>query len=148
VLDLAEMLNDMGARIEGAGTPAITIEGVAELKGTIHRIIPDRIEAGTFLIAAAITNGDLEIDGSNPAHLASIIQKLRDTGVKIECGPDRMTVLTNGKLQPTDVATKEYPGFATDMQAQYMALMTQAEGTSVITENIFENRFMHASELT
>jgi UDP-N-acetylglucosamine 1-carboxyvinyltransferase len=147
VLDLAEMLNDMGARIEGAGTPAITIEGVAELKGTIHRIIPDRIEAGTFLIAAAITNGNLEIADSNPAHLASIIQKLRDTGVKIESGPDRMTVLTNGNLQPAEVATKEYPGFATDMQAQYMALMTQAEGASVITENIFENRFMHASEL-
>jgi len=148
VLDLAEMLKDMGARIQGAGTPAITIEGVAELKGTIHRIIPDRIEAGTFLIAGAITNGNLEIAHSNPAHLVSLIQKLRDTGVKIESGSDRMTVLGNGELKPTEVTTKEYPGFATDMQAQYMALMTQAAGTSIITENIFENRFMHASELT
>jgi UDP-N-acetylglucosamine 1-carboxyvinyltransferase len=147
VADLAQMLNDMGARIKGAGTPAIEIEGVAELKGTSHRIIPDRIEAGTFLIAAAITNGNLEIAHSNPAHLGSIVQKLRDAGVKIETGSDRMTVSSNGDLRAADVVTKEYPGFATDMQAQYMALMTQAAGTSVITENIFENRFMHASEL-
>ena len=147
VVDLAQMLNDMGARITGAGTPAIVIEGVSELKGTSHRIIPDRIEAGTFLIAGAITNGNLEIAHSNPAHLGSIIQKLRDAGVKIETGSERMNVSSNGDLRAADIATKEYPGFATDMQAQYMALMTQAAGTSVITENIFENRFMHASEL-
>src|SRR5262249_19687124 len=121
VVDLAQMLNDMGARITGAGTPAIVIEGVSELKGTSHRIIPDRIEAGTFLIAGAITNGNLEIAHSNPAHLGSIIQKLRDAGVKIETGSERMNVSSNGDLRAADVATKEYPGFATDMQAQYMA---------------------------
>jgi UDP-N-acetylglucosamine 1-carboxyvinyltransferase len=147
VADLAEMLNAMGARIEGAGTPAITIEGVRELHGATHRIIPDRIEAGTFLIAGAITNGNLDILDSNPAHLGSIIQKLRDAGVKIEVAPGRMAVRENGDLRAADVVTKEYPGFATDMQAQYMALMTQAAGVSVITEDIFENRFMHASEL-
>ncbi|PYS43114.1 MAG: UDP-N-acetylglucosamine 1-carboxyvinyltransferase [Acidobacteria bacterium] len=145
--DLAEMLNEMGAHIKGAGTPEITIEGVRELNGTTHRIIPDRIETGTFLIAGAITNGDLEIVDSEPAHLGSIIQKLRDTGAQIETGAGRMRVRGNGDLWAADVVTKEYPGFATDMQAQYMALMTQAVGTSVITEDIFENRFMHASEL-
>jgi UDP-N-acetylglucosamine 1-carboxyvinyltransferase len=147
VVDLAEMLNKMGARIKGAGTPTITVEGVRELYGTTHRIIPDRIEAGTFLIAGAITNGELEIVDSEPAHLGSIIQKLRDTGVRIDTESGRMTVRGNGDLQAGDAVTKEYPGFATDMQAQYMALMTQAAGTSVITEDIFENRFMHASEL-
>jgi UDP-N-acetylglucosamine 1-carboxyvinyltransferase len=141
------MLNTMGARIEGAGTPTITIQGVTELGGTTHRIIPDRIETGTFLIAGAITSGHLEIIDSNPGHMASVIQKLRDAGVKIDVGPGRMTVRGDGELRASDVVTKEYPGFATDMQAQYMALMTQASGTSVITENIFENRFMHASEL-
>jgi UDP-N-acetylglucosamine 1-carboxyvinyltransferase len=147
VVDLAQMLNEMGAAIEGAGTQTITIVGVDGLKGTTHSVIPDRIEAGTFLIAGAITNGNLEIIHSNPAHLGSIIQKLRETGAKIETGSGRMTVLANGDLRAADVVTKEYPGFATDIQAQYMALMTQAVGTSVITENIFENRFMHASEL-
>jgi UDP-N-acetylglucosamine 1-carboxyvinyltransferase len=147
IVDLASMLTDMGARIKGAGTPTITIEGVKELKGTKHRIIPDRIEAGTFLIAGAMTNGNLEIIHINPAHMGSIIQKLRDTGVRLETGSASMTVKGNGQLRAADVATKEYPGFATDMQAQYMALMTQSVGTSVITENIFENRFMHASEL-
>ena len=147
VIDLAVMLNDMGAKIEGAGTPTIAIEGVHELKGTAHRIIPDRVEAGTFLIAGAITNGDLEIIDSTPAHLAAIIEKLREAGVNIETGAGRMAVRGSGNLRAADIVTKEYPGFATDMQAQYMALMTQAAGTSVITENIFENRFMHASEL-
>ncbi len=147
VVDLADLLNEMGARVAGAGTPTITVEGVRELKGTTHRIIPDRIEGGTFLIAGAITNGNLDIADSNPTHLASVIQKLRDTGVKIEIGSGRMTVRGTEDLRAADVVTKEYPGFATDMQAQYMALMTQAGGTSIITENIFENRFMHASEL-
>jgi UDP-N-acetylglucosamine 1-carboxyvinyltransferase len=147
VVDLAELLNKMGARISGAGTPTITIEGVPELKGTTHRIIPDRIEAGTFLVAGAITNGTLELVDSNPGHLTGVIEKLRETGVPIETAPGRITVRSNGQLRAADVVTKEYPGFATDMQAQYMALMTQASGTSVITENIFENRFMHASEL-
>src|SRR6516225_9502262 len=147
VVDLAEMLKDMGAQIEGAGTPTITIEGVRELKGTKHRVIPDRIESGTFLIAGAVTDGNLEITNCNPGHLASVVQKLRDAGVKIEVAADRMSIRQNGTMRSADVVTKEYPGFATDMQAQYMALMTQASGTCVITENIFENRFMHASEL-
>ena len=147
IVDLAEMLTDMGAKIHGAGTPTITIQGVAQLHGTSHRIIPDRIEAGTFLVAGAITRGELEIIDSSPAHLASVIEKLREAGVSIETGAGRMRVRGNVDLRAADVVTKEYPGFATDMQAQYMALMTQATGTSVITENIFENRFMHASEL-
>ena len=147
VVDLAEMLNDMGAKIEGAGTPTMTIEGVRELKGTTHHIIPDRIEAGTFLAAGAITNGELELLACNPVHLSSVVEKLRETGVHIETGLDRMKVRGSDTLHAADIITKEYPGFATDMQAQYMALMTQAAGTSVIHENIFENRFMHASEL-
>jgi UDP-N-acetylglucosamine 1-carboxyvinyltransferase len=152
IVDLAEMLNNMGARIEGAGTPTITVEGVKELKGTRHQIIPDRIEAGTFLAAGAITNGELELVNCNPIHLSSFIDKLCETGVHIETVPGptrfgRMKVRGSEDLRAADAVTKEYPGFATDMQAQYMALMTQATGTSVITENIFENRFMHASEL-
>jgi UDP-N-acetylglucosamine 1-carboxyvinyltransferase len=147
VADLAGMLNEMGAKVSGAGTPTITIDGVRELKGTTHRIIPDRIEAGTFLIAGAITNGELELLDCTSVHLSSFIEKLREAGVHIESAPNRMTVRGSENLHAADVVTKEYPGFATDMQAQYMALMTQAEGTSVITENIFENRFMHASEL-
>jgi UDP-N-acetylglucosamine 1-carboxyvinyltransferase len=147
VVDLADMLNSMGARVEGAGTPTITIRGVPELSGATHRVIPDRIECGTFLIAAAITNGQLTLTHCQPAHLASVIQKLGDAGVKIEGCADRITVRGVEDLRATDVVTKEFPGFATDMQAQYMTLMTQAVGVSVITENIFENRFMHASEL-
>ena len=147
IVDLAEMLKDMGARIQGAGTPTMTIHGVAELHGTRHRIIPDRIEAGTFLIAGAMTHGELELIDSNPGHLASVIEKLRETGVNIETGAGRVKILGNGNLKSADVVTSEYPGFATDMQAQYMALTTQTSGTSVIMENIFENRFMHASEL-
>jgi UDP-N-acetylglucosamine 1-carboxyvinyltransferase len=147
VTDLSEMLIGMGAKIRGAGSSTIDIEGVSELKGTTHRVIPDRIEAGTFLIAGAITNGEIEIVGSNPAHIGSVIEKLREAGVRIEVAGPRMLVSSNVDLRATEVVTKEYPGFATDMQAQYMALMTQAVGTSVITENIFENRFMHASEL-
>lgn len=146
VTDLGELLVKMGARIEGAGTPTITIDGVRELKGAAHRIIPDRIEAGTFLVAGAITNGELEILDANATHLSSIVDKLRDAGVNIESGKGRMKV-RGGELVVADVITKEYPGFATDMQAQYMALMTQAAGICVITEDIFENRFMHASEL-
>jgi UDP-N-acetylglucosamine 1-carboxyvinyltransferase len=147
IVDLAEMLKKMGARIQGVGTPTITIHGVQELHGTSHRIIPDRIEAGTFLVAGAMTHGELELIDSNPGHLASVIEKLRETGVNIETGAGRVKILGNGNLKSADVVTTEYPGFATDMQAQYMALTTQTTGTSVITENIFENRFMHASEL-
>ena len=147
VVDLAELLIKMGAKIEGAGTPTIVIEGVEKLHGARHRVIADRIEAGTFLIAGAITAGDLEITDCNPGHLVAVTEKLREAGVRIEIEGGRMHVRGGGTVVATDVITKEYPGFATDMQAQYLALMTQAAGISVITENIFENRFMHASEL-
>jgi UDP-N-acetylglucosamine 1-carboxyvinyltransferase len=147
VADLAALLRKMGAKIEGAGTPTINIEGVPSLHGASHTVIPDRIEAGTFLIAGAITGGQLDIAGCNPDHMTSVIEKLREAGVAIETEEGGMTVRANGRLRAADVVTREYPGFATDMQAQYMALMTQAQGTSVINETIFENRFMHASEL-
>jgi UDP-N-acetylglucosamine 1-carboxyvinyltransferase len=146
VLDLAELLNKMGARIEGAGTPTIRIQGVGELHGAAHTIIPDRIEAGTFLIAGALAGGELELTSVNPGHLQSTIEKLREAGVHVEA-TGSLSVKSNGGFTATDAVTREYPGFPTDMQAQYMVLMTQASGISVITENIFENRFMHASEL-
>ncbi len=147
VTDLAALLNAMGAKIEGAGTGTIKVKGVAKLHGAKHRINPDRIEAGTFLIAGAITGGDLNIDCCNPAHLGAVITRLEDCGVKLEVGKDNVRVHSGGSLTANDMSTEEYPGFPTDMQAQYMALMTQAEGTSVVTENIFENRFMHVGEL-
>jgi UDP-N-acetylglucosamine 1-carboxyvinyltransferase len=147
VHDLAEMLNSMGARVRGAGTPTITIDGVNELGGGVHTIIPDRIETATFLVAAAITRGKIELTHTDPSLLASPIEKLREAGVRIESTNDRITACGLEDPVGVDVETQEYPGFATDMQAQFMALMTQARGTSVITENIFENRFMHASEL-
>jgi UDP-N-acetylglucosamine 1-carboxyvinyltransferase len=147
VTDLAALLNAMGAKIEGAGTGTIKIKGVARLHGAKHRINPDRIEAGTFLIAGAITGGDLNVDCCNPAHLGAVIAKLEECGVKLEVGDDNVRVHSGGSLNANDMSTEEYPGFPTDMQAQYMALMTQAEGTAVIAENIFENRFMHVGEL-
>jgi UDP-N-acetylglucosamine 1-carboxyvinyltransferase len=147
VTDLAALLNAMGAKIEGAGSGTIKIKGVAKLHGAKHRINPDRIEAGTFLIAAAITGGDLNVDCCNPAHLGAVIAKLEECGVKLEIGKDNVRVHSGGSLTANDMSTEEYPGFPTDMQAQYMALMTQAEGTSVVAENIFENRFMHVGEL-
>jgi UDP-N-acetylglucosamine 1-carboxyvinyltransferase len=147
VTDLAELLVKMGAKISGAGTPTILIDGVEELHGASHAIIPDRIEAGTFIVAGAITEGDLEITHCNPEHLESVIEKLGEAGVSIQKGGTSIHVRGGANLTAADVVTKEYPAFATDMQAQYMALMTQANGTSIITENIFENRFMHASEL-
>jgi UDP-N-acetylglucosamine 1-carboxyvinyltransferase len=147
VTDLAALLNAMGAQIEGAGTSTIKIKGVAKLHGARHRINPDRIEAGTFLIAGAITGGDLNVDCCNPEHLGAVISKLEECGVKLEIGADNIRVHSGGNLKAADVTTEEYPGFPTDMQAQFMALLTQAEGTSVVTENIFENRFMHVSEL-
>ncbi|HXS13802.1 MAG TPA: UDP-N-acetylglucosamine 1-carboxyvinyltransferase [Acidobacteriaceae bacterium] len=147
VTDLAALLNAMGAKIEGAGTGTIRIKGVARLHGAKHRINPDRIEAGTFLVAAAITGGDLNVDCCNPSHLGALISKLEACGVKLEVGKENVRVHSGGSLTANDMSTEEYPGFPTDMQAQYMALMTQAEGTSVVTENIFENRFMHVGEL-
>jgi UDP-N-acetylglucosamine 1-carboxyvinyltransferase len=154
VQDLADLLNKMGANIEGAGTEKIRIRGVRRLHGAEHSIIPDRIEAGTFLTAAAITGGELVVDRCDPAHLTAVVAKLGEVGVQVrrEGGPgsnstQALTVKAGSKLQAADVTTQEYPGFPTDMQAQYMALMTQAEGSSVIAESIFENRFLHALEL-
>ncbi|HWR50151.1 MAG TPA: UDP-N-acetylglucosamine 1-carboxyvinyltransferase [Bryobacteraceae bacterium] len=148
VVDLATLLNKMGAKIEGAGTSIIRITGVERLGAAEHTIIPDRIEAGTFIVAAAITHGDVRVTNCIPAHLMAFITKLRQAGVEItDEGDNTLRVRCPGKLHALDVTTEEHPGFATDLQAQYMALMTQAEGTSVITETIFENRFMHASEL-
>ena len=147
VSDLAALLIAMGAKIEGAGTSTIKVQGVAKLHGARHRINPDRIEAGTFLIAAAITGGDLNVDCCNPDHLGSLIAKLEQCGVRIERGKENVLVRSGGTLKAADFSTEEYPGFPTDMQAQYMALATQAEGTTTVTENIFENRFMHVQEL-
>lgn len=147
VIDLAALLNAMGAQIEGAGSSTIRIKGVAKLHGARHRINPDRIEAGTFLIAGAITGGDLNVDGCNPEHLGSLLAKLEQCGVKLEIGKENVRVHSGSKLVGADITTEEYPGFPTDMQAQFMALLTQAEGTSIVTENIFENRFMHVGEL-
>ncbi len=147
VVDLANLLIKMGAKIEGAGTSTIRVQGVAKLHGAKHRIIPDRIEAGTFIIAGALTGGDLHVAGCDPSHLTSVIAKLREAGVRITETVDGVRVQGDGPLKATDIVTEEYPGFPTDMQAQFMTLATQAEGTSVITENIFENRFMHAQEM-
>jgi UDP-N-acetylglucosamine 1-carboxyvinyltransferase len=147
VADLADLLNKMGADIKGAGTSTIRIKGVVKLRGAKHRIIPDRIEAGTFLTAAALTGGDVNITNCDPTHLVAVLQKLEETGVKITHTSDSIRVMGDNPLKGADVNTEEYPGFPTDMQAQYMVVATQAEGTSIITENIFENRFMHAQEL-
>ena len=147
VTDLAAMLTAMGAKIEGAGTATIRVQGVTSLHGAQHRINPDRIEAGTFLVAGAITGGDLNVDCCEPKHLGALISKLEQCGVKIDVGADYVRVRSGGELKAADMTTEEYPGFPTDMQAQYMALATQAEGTSSVTENIFENRFMHVQEL-
>jgi UDP-N-acetylglucosamine 1-carboxyvinyltransferase len=147
VVDLAVLLNKMGARIDGAGTSTIRINGVSKLGGARHRIIPDRIEAGTFVIAAALTGGDLTITNCDPRHLSALLQKLQECGVTAAITADSIRVKNGHRLKAADMSTEEYPGFPTDMQAQYMALATQAEGTSIVTENIFENRFMHAQEL-
>ena len=147
VVDLVELLIKMGAYIQGAGTRTIRVRGVAKLNGARHRIISDRIEAGTFIVAAALTGGDLTVANCEPEHVDSLLSKLRACGVQVQTNADSVRVTNNGPLQSADVATEEYPGFPTDMQAQYMALATQADGTSTITENIFENRFMHALEL-
>ncbi len=146
--DLAALLIKMGASIEGAGTSTIRVKGVDRLHGATHTIIPDRIEAGTFIVAAAITRGDMVVRGCEPEHLRALIVKLNQAGVDItEAAPGSLRVQTKGRLKSVDMTTEEYPGFATDLQAQFMALMTQAEGIAIIIETIFENRFMHALEL-
>jgi UDP-N-acetylglucosamine 1-carboxyvinyltransferase len=148
VIDLAALLTAMGARIHGAGTSTMRIQGVTSLTGARHRIFPDRIEAGTFLVAGAITSGDLIVADCHISHLGALIAKLQEAGVRIDTlGRDAIRVRPNGPLRAADISTEEYPGFPTDMQAQYMALATQADGVSIVKENIFENRFMHVQEL-
>ncbi len=148
VADLAALLVKMGAQIEGAGTSTIRVKGVEKLHGARHRIIPDRIEAATFILAGALTGGDLMLTDCDPTHLTSLLSKMEEVGVAVKVGEGCVRVMGDAAPpQAADIATEEYPGFPTDVQAQYMALMTQASGTSIITENIFENRFMHAQEL-
>jgi UDP-N-acetylglucosamine 1-carboxyvinyltransferase len=148
VVDVAALLTAMGAEIEGAGTATIRVRGVSSLHGARYRINPDRIEAGTFLIAGAITGGDLTVSNCNPAHLGAVIAKLQEAGARVDIhGPDSVRVRAAERLRASDISTEEYPGFPTDMQAQYMALATQADGVSQVSENIFENRFMHVQEL-
>ena len=149
VEDLADLLNRMGARVRGAGTDTITIEGVEGLGAAEHTIIPDRIETGTFLVAAAITDGELEVKDCCPEHLTAVIERLREAGVQIEeVNPTTLHARRKPSgLKACDVTTEPYPSFPTDMQAQYMALLTQAEGSARVVETIFENRFMHASEM-
>ncbi|MFP4104456.1 MAG: UDP-N-acetylglucosamine 1-carboxyvinyltransferase [Phycisphaerae bacterium] len=147
IQDLADYLNKMGAHIEGAGSPRIIIEGVDQLSGCEHRVIPDRIEAGTFMIAAAITNGDLRIKDVRMDHMMAVVDKLRQIGVIVEEDSGSLAVSSSRRLEPIDVTTQPYPGFPTDLQAQLMTLLCLADGNSVITEKIFPDRFMHVPEL-
>ncbi len=147
IVDLAHFLNSMGANVRGAGTNVIKIEGVEKLHGTTYTIIPDRIEAGSYMIAAAITGGDLLVKNVIIDHIKPLIAKMIECGVEIIEEGSNLRVRSNGRLKAVDIKTMPYPGFPTDMQAQFMALMTVAEGTSVFTETVFENRFMHADEL-
>ena len=147
LVDLVHVLIKMGAKIEGAGTPVITIEGVRRLNGFTHRVIGDRIEAGTFLLAAAVTGSELAISGARAEHLGAVLDKLREAGVEVSTRDSVMQVKPRRKFRPVDVTTLPYPGFPTDMQAQMMALMTQTQGISVITEKIYPDRFMHVAEL-
>lgn len=147
IVDLANYLNQMGARVRGAGTNVITIEGVEELHGVQHSVIPDRIEAGTYMIAAAMTGGDVIVENVLPEHQKPLIAKLREAGALVEEDIDRIHVVGSGKLKAVDIKTLPYPGFPTDMQAQMMAMLSVAEGRSKITETVFENRFMHVVEL-
>jgi len=147
VVDLANYLNACGARVTGAGTPEITVEGVESLHGTEHRIIPDRIEAGTFMIAAAITNGDLELHGAKMEHMRALVDRLRRVGVVIERGEKGIAVSSSRRLEPVVITTQPFPGFPTDLQAQAMALLCLADGNSVITEKIYPDRFLHVGEL-
>jgi UDP-N-acetylglucosamine 1-carboxyvinyltransferase len=145
--DLAAMLRAMGAHIEGDGTRTIRIRGARRLRGCRHRIIPDRIEAGTFAVAAAITRGDVEVAGCNPQHLTAVLTQLAQAGAEISIGKDGFRIRGRDPISSKNVTTYPYPAFPTDMQAQYMALMTQGDGTAIITETIFENRFLHGLEL-
>ncbi|WP_019414235.1 UDP-N-acetylglucosamine 1-carboxyvinyltransferase [Paenisporosarcina sp. TG20] len=146
IVDLANFINEMGGRIIGAGTDTIRIEGVYELEGTVHHIIPDRIEAGTFMVAAAITRGDVIIENAIPEHMTALIAKMKEMGVQITEEEDGLRVRGTSSLKSVDIKTMPHPGFPTDMQSQIMALMLTAKGTGVLTETVFENRFMHVEE--
>ena len=148
IVDLAYFLSKMGAKIVGAGSPTITITGVKELHGVEHEVIPDRIETATFAIAAAATDGEVTIKGARPDHLHAVLDKMQEAGVEMKRAGLNMTVRRNGRLKPVDITTQPYAGFPTDAQAQMMALMTVTPGLSIITERIFESRFMHVSELS
>jgi UDP-N-acetylglucosamine 1-carboxyvinyltransferase len=147
VVDLANFLNAMGARIKGAGTKVIRVDGVDELYGCSYSVIPDRIEAGTFMVAAAMAGGSVVVENVICSHINPVLAKLHEAGIQVEEGDNHVRVAGGGKIRPTDIKTMPYPGFPTDMQPQFMAMMTLAGGTSVITETVFENRFMHVSEL-
>ncbi|WP_075618357.1 UDP-N-acetylglucosamine 1-carboxyvinyltransferase [Paenisporosarcina indica] len=146
IVDLANFINEMGGRVVGAGTDTIRIQGVQELEGTLHHIIPDRIEAGTFMVAAAITKGDVIIENAVPEHMAALIAKMKEMGVQINEEVDGLRIRATGTLKSVDIKTMPHPGFPTDMQSQIMALMLTATGTGMLTETVFENRFMHVEE--
>ncbi len=149
IVDLADCLNAMGAKVEGAGTDVIRVTGVSSLHGATHAVVPDRIEAGTYAMAAAMAGGEVRLTGVRPAHISALLDKLVETGVEVSHDADSVTLKRNGaRLKAVDLSTDPYPGFATDLQAQFMALMSVAEGESVIRETIFENRFMHVPELS
>ena len=147
VVDLAHCLNAMGARVQGAGSDVVTIEGVDRLHRARHRVMPDRIETGTYLVAAAATGGSVRLTGARPDVLDAVLEKLRETGARLTTGPDWITLETNGALRAVNVRTAPYPAFPTDMQAQFMTLDSVARGTALVTETVFENRFMHVQEL-
>ncbi|MFZ5866019.1 MAG: UDP-N-acetylglucosamine 1-carboxyvinyltransferase, partial [Thermodesulfobacteriota bacterium] len=147
VVELAHVLNSMGGSVEGAGTDTIIVEGRDSLSGVVHEVMPDRIEAGTYLMASAITRGDVRVVGCEPSHLGALLEKLDDAGLTVEAGEGGVRVASNGKIRSRNVETNPYPGFATDFQAQYMALMALGDSECRITENVFENRFMHVPEL-
>ena len=147
IVDLACFINSMGGRVDGAGTDTILIHGRKQFDGSDYRVIPDRIEAGTYMVAAAITGGDLILENVIPEHVISLTAKLREAGVTVHCLNDRVHVIGPDKVEPVDVKTLPYPGFPTDLQPQMMALLLLARGTSIITETVFENRFMHVPEL-
>ena len=148
IVDLANFLNAMGAKVSGAGTNLLVIEGVPSLQGACHNIIPDRVEAGTYMVAAAITGGNLYVENVIKEHVEPVIAKLEETGTKVVCEENGVRVIGSDRIFPVDVRTLPYPGFPTDMQAQMSSLLTRADGTSIITETVFENRFMHTEELT
>jgi len=147
VVELAQVLNKMGARIEGAGTDVITIEGVKDLQPVTHQIMPDRIEAGTYLVAGALAGGTVEVSPCIPSHLNALLQKFEEANIRVEVDKDRIKIKGGNPIKSVNITTLPFPGFPTDMQAQFMVLMSLAEGTSVITESVFENRFMHVAEL-